>query len=91
MITQLQRNHIAQLATDHGEEYSLRELADTVGVTRERVRQILAELGIKKARKLGKLHDCKHDGCTRKFRGATGYSGVNATYCHQHRTRRTND
>lgn len=85
LLTDKQKADIVADAVANAHTRSNTEIGRPYGVSDERVRLILSEAGITKARKLGTLHTCKHDGCTRTFRGTKTYSGHKARYCEQHR------
>lgn len=81
-----QRNgEIVRLATENPNEVTNRELGERYGISGERVRQIVANSGEHKPRKLGALHDCQKAKCKRKFRGTRSYSGHKAKFCNKHR------
>lgn len=85
MITPAQQEDIVQFATENAEDVSYREIADQYGVSAERIRQIVAEYGAHKPRKLGRLYECQKADCSSQFRGTKKYSGHKARYCNQHR------
>ena len=85
-LTSKQLADIVRVAADDALDISLPEIGAKFGVSGERVRQVLEAHGITKARKLGKLYQCKT--CTNQFRGTKRFSGEKARYCNACRKKR---
>ena len=86
-ITPEQQAAIVQLAREHGQDTTNQQIADTYGVSRQRIEAILLAAGIVKPRR-ATLLSCQKPRCKRKFRGTKQYSGAKARYCDNHRGRK---